>query len=373
MVTFAASITSRPSPPHPLHGQRSRRAADTLSSSAHCLRAASPRNAFASNSISGTKRGGGTALRCAVAANNFAYTASLADFGHECCIRWPHIKPVMEELGKSPPLDSEHPAPNPEEIHLSPEESTERPDWMMDVDRQRRYIRALPGTEDILSDEPFINPPKAGGVHKDAVKHQKLFSTADSAFRRKRLDTVIDADARAAKAAGADDVAVMRHLAWWKDTLADGRCGWMRVPTANARFRLSPSDLEFAMRRLLRLPIRGLIAGALCGCGDAIDCYGDHADCCRLLQAQRGKRHNRVNMTAVLATARQACLPAEPEKSHLNDDNNGRPADTYIPYGLEDVFGSRPVCYDVVGVGSAVEHMPGHWWCDELRRKAETA
>ena len=206
-----------------------------------------------------------------------------------------------------------------------------------------------------LSDEPFINPPKAGGVHKDAVKHQKLFSTADSAFRRKRLDTVIDAEARAAKAAGADDVAVMRHLAWWKDTLADGRCGWMRVPTANARFRLSPSDLEFAMRRLLRLPIRGLIAGALCGCGDAIDCYGDHADCCRLLQAQRGKRHDRVNMTAVLATARQACLPAEPEKSHLNDDNNGRPADTYIPYGLEDVFGSRPVCYDVVGVGSAVE------------------
>jgi hypothetical protein len=61
-------------------------------------------------------------------------------------------------------------------------------------------------------------------------------------------------------------------------------------------------------------------------------------------------------MTAVLATARQACLPAEPEKSHLNEDDNGRPADTLIPYGLEDTFGAgRLVCYDVVGVGSAVE------------------
>jgi hypothetical protein len=110
------------------------------------------------------------------------------------------------------------------------------------------------------------------------------------------------------------------------------------------------------MRRLLRLPIRGLNAGAICGCGDAIDCYGDHADCCRLLQGQRGKRHDRVNMTSVLAPARQACLPAEPEKAHLIEDSNGRPADTHIPYRLEAVFGNnRSVCYDVVGVGSAVE------------------
>ena len=64
----------------------------------------------------------------------------------------------------------------------------------------------------------------------------------------------------------------------------------------------------------------------------------------------------RVNMTAVLATARQACLPAEPEKSHLNEDDNGRPADTLIPYGLEDTFGAgRLVCYNVVGVGSGVD------------------
>jgi hypothetical protein len=299
------------------------------------------------------KRSGGTALRSAVAANNFAYTASLADFGHECCKRWPHITPVMEELGKSP--DSETPALNPEEIHLSPEKSAQRPDWMIDVDRQRRYIQALPGTEDVLSNTSFITSAGAGGDREDIVKHQKLFSTADSAFRRKTLDTMVDAEARAAKATGADDVTVMRHLAWWNDTLADGRCDWTRVPTANARYRLSPSDLEFAMRRLLRLPIRGLNAGATCGCGDAIDCYGDHADCCRLLQGQRGKRHDRVNMTSVLAPARQACLPAEPEKAHLIEDSNGRPADTYIPYGLEDIFGSRPVCYDVVGVGSAVE------------------
>ena len=35
--------------------------------------------------------------------------------------------------------------------------------------------------------------------------------------------------------------------------------------------------------------------------------------------------------------------------------NNGRPADTLIPYGLEPIFGKREACYDVTGVGSSVE------------------
>jgi hypothetical protein len=50
---------------------------------------------------------------------------------------------------------------------------------------------------------------------------------------------MVNAKARAAKATGADDVTVMRHLAWWNDALADGRCDWTRVSTANARYRLS--------------------------------------------------------------------------------------------------------------------------------------
>ena len=79
-----------------------------------------------------------------MAANNFAYTASLADFGHECCKRWPHIRPAMEELGKSQDVELA-PATNPEEIHLTPDTGEERPEWMKDVDRQRCYIHALPG------------------------------------------------------------------------------------------------------------------------------------------------------------------------------------------------------------------------------------
>jgi hypothetical protein len=130
------------------------------------------------------KKSGGTALRCAVTANNFAYTASLADFGPECCKRWPQIKPVMEELGKTP--ESEHPALNPEEIHLSPEEDEERPDWMKGVDSQRSYIRTnFPALSDALSDNSFTTSAGAIGRNNDKLKHQKLFQqpTTSTAVR----------------------------------------------------------------------------------------------------------------------------------------------------------------------------------------------
>ena len=108
------------------------------------------------------------------------------------------------------------------------------------------------------------------------------------------------------------------------------------------------------MRRLLRLPLRGLTAGALCGCGTAVDPFGDHVDSCRDLQGFRGKRHDTVNSHSVFATARAAYLAPEIEPPKLNEDDNGRPADTLVPHGLEEVFGHRQVCYDVVGVGSVL-------------------
>ena len=112
------------------------------------------------------------------------------------------------------------------------------------------------------------------------------------------------------------------------------------------------STIEFAARRLLRLPIPGLLRGSLCRCKEQIDEFGDHADTCILLHGERCNRHHMVNRVGVHSSALQACLPAQIEAPHLNDDNNGRPADTLIPYGLEPIFGKREACYDVTGVGS---------------------
>ena len=83
-------------------------------------------------------------------------------------------------------------------------------------------------------------------------------------------------------------------------------------------------ELEFAVRRLLRLPLRGMAdnSGPLkCGCGSKLDPFGDHADSCPL---QCGKRHMHVNEKIVLAHARQAKLSTSIETTGLVEDT--RPA-----------------------------------------------
>ena len=154
---------------------------------------------------------------------------------------------------------------------------------------------------------------------------------------------------------GQDNTSTLRSLAQWKGTLCPGRALFVGAPTFDQRTYLSGSTIEFAARRLLRLPIPGFVKGALCRCKEPIDEFGDHADTCVLMQGERSKRHHFVNNIAVHSTALQACLPAEIEAPHLNEDNNGRPADTLIPHGLEAIFGKRNACYDVTGVGSGVQ------------------
>ena len=70
---------------------------------------------------------GGPNIRSAEAANNFAYTASLADFGAECCLRWPHTKPVFDEASRSAEAP---PDPNPEAIAI---EQDDRAAWLKDL------------------------------------------------------------------------------------------------------------------------------------------------------------------------------------------------------------------------------------------------
>jgi len=311
-----------------------------------------PADCFDNDRVKGqfhlSNKKGGPGIRSAVAANNYAYSASFADFGVECCKRWPHIQPAFAEAQ----LAASTCTSNTEEISLSLDDNDEpaHPAWIQDLVAQRKHILSnYENTDVLLADCSFTTR-----IAKDPFKHQKLFAEADSVWRRSQLDNLVSAEIDDARVKNADNNALLRHAAWWKETKSVGRCSWSCAPTANLRYYLSPSELEFSMRRLLRLPIRGLIAGARCRCGTAIDPFGDHPDTCSLLQGQRGHRHDRVNKLAVHALARQAGLSAELEKPHLNEDDNGRPADTLVPYGLEDTFGNRMVCYDVVGVGSSV-------------------
>jgi hypothetical protein len=79
---------------------------------------------------------GGPNIHSAEAANKFAYTASLADFGAECCLRWPHTMPAFEEASRStaPPPDT-----NPEAIDI---ELDDRAAWLKDLASQRAHIHA---------------------------------------------------------------------------------------------------------------------------------------------------------------------------------------------------------------------------------------
>ena len=296
-------------------------------------------------------KNGGAGIRSAVAANQFSYIASLEDFGHACCSRWPHIREALASAGIGDTSDL-----NPEHLSLTPDGEVSRAAWMRCIDHQRRHIIAnyTPPQEldfrNMFNTSTFTEGPILKG------KHQELLSKLDSRWRRQGVEALVGEELAFAESAGADVITRQRHSVWWQETASDGRCNWTRVPTANKRHYLTGPELEFATRRLLRLPLRNFCAGHTCMCGKAVDAFGDHPDCCPLLQDQRSRRHHRVNAVAVHAIARQAGLQAEIEAPHLNADNNGRPADTAVPFGLENTFGNRVVCYDVVGIGSAVEH-----------------
>ena len=61
---------------------------------------------------------------------------------------------------------------------------------------------------------------------------------------------------------------------------------------------LTGPQLEFAMRRLLRLLLLKL-EGTKCSCGAIIDGDADHADVCPHQHGERHNRHMHVNVKAV--------------------------------------------------------------------------
>ena len=90
-------------------------------------------------------------------------------------------------------------------------------------------------------------------------------------------------------------------------SLADGRAAFLHcVPNAWTR-SLSNRQLEFAVRRLLRLKLRNA-EGTICACGATLDGFGDHADSCPTLVGMRSSRHDRVNVEGIGAPAKQTGL-----------------------------------------------------------------
>ena len=288
---------------------------------------------------------GGPALRSAVSTNNYAYFCSVAAFAPACVRRWPHLKPAFDKASVDPTSS------DPNELSIPVSSATTPADWswVKDLHTQHRFICNELDLKDVLGELQLAH----GGPHLEHF--QSLCSSKDGAHRRRLLDTSINDNLVSSHASSQDDVATLRTLAQWKGTKCAGRCLFTCAPTSDARTYLSGPVLEYSMRRLLRLPIPGFVNGAMCRCKEIIDEFGDHADTCTLMHGERSKRHHTVNSVAVHTSALQACLPAEIEAPHLNEDNNGRPADTLVSHGLEPVFGKRAVCYDVTGIGSSVE------------------
>jgi hypothetical protein len=175
--------------------------------------------------------------------------------------------------------------------------------------------------------------------------------TCGSAEARRAKEQVEHAVQQHAAAGGA----YARQLkAWLKSLECDGRAAFLAAPPMRWAAPLRGAELQFAVRRLLRLELPGL-AGHKCSCGALLDPHGDHADTCENQNGERHRRHTHVNEKGVVAPARQAKLSTSIETVALTEDTNGRPADTCLESGHG--FGDNvKVCLDVVGSGSCADN-----------------
>ena len=90
-------------------------------------------------------------------------------------------------------------------------------------------------------------------------------------FTRKLLDSKVLNDLQLSGDSQEERTAKLRTLAQWKGTLASGRTVFLSASTSDRRTYMHGSTIEFAARRLLRLPIPGLLRGSLCRCKEQID------------------------------------------------------------------------------------------------------
>jgi hypothetical protein len=262
---------------------------------------------------------GGVGLHSMEILAKSAYLASWAAAAPLIARRWPHLAEDIAALAQN-----EHPH-----------------DYGNDIAAQRRYCLDQLELEPILRDLSFA---PASDLEQAAVHAwQHRFATAEA----ERAETLLDA--YVAKATlSADDATQL--MAWRNSLKSDGRSAFLHAAPTRWYKPLNSDELEFAVRRLLRLPLQAL-GGTKCSCGAIIDQHAEHADICPHQIGERHNRHTHVNKKAVEAPAAQVKLSPQTEAPGLIEDTNGRPADTGIAHGHG--FGDNIVaCYDVVGCGT---------------------
>ena len=278
------------------------------------------------------QKAGGLGLPSMVTLAKTAYLASWADAGGRICDRWKHLIPDMNALDR---------------MHTDMPPTSE---YAMYLYTQRRYCCSTLGLEDMFSKELYftrsrskkdVDSPDANATQT----WQRRFGAAEAALAKAAI-----AGSVAQQTGTLEQQQALPLQAWHKSLETDGRAAFLHcVPNAWTR-SLSNPQLEFAVRRLLRLKLRN-VEGTICACGATLDGFGDHADSCPTLVGMRSNRHDRVNAEGIGAPAKQTGLSPTFEPQGLVEDTNGRPADTCIR--SNHGFGRDvTACYDCVGVGT---------------------
>jgi hypothetical protein len=261
---------------------------------------------------------GGVGLASMVTRAKTAYLASWAAVASTIAERFPHLSADITALA-----DAEE-----AQVH----------GYGKDIAAQRQYCAT-----ELEMDVSGITFAAA------APKLQRRCGDIEGKRARRDLDLAVDAHE-----ADVGRVAALPMRAWAKSLGCHGRVGFLRAAPVRWERPLARPELEFAIRRLLRLPLRDLSdqSGPLkCACGVLLDPHGDHADSCPVQCGARHQRHVHVNENGVVAPARQAKLSTQIETTGLVEDTNGRPADTFIETGHG--FGDHVrACYDVLGCGT---------------------
>lgn len=259
---------------------------------------------------------GGPGLALPAVRIKSAYFASWAAVGPAVAQRFPHLAADIRALA-GPTQQHEH---------------------AKDIAAQREYCAAELQLD--VSGVNFVAP---------ALKLQHLCGEKEGKRALAEVHVAVETHEAAAGRASAKPL-----RAWAKSLECDGRAAFLQAAPARWAKPLKADDLEFAMRRLLRLKLRGLTDhnGPLkCSCGELLDEYGDHADTCKNQSGQRFLRHSHVNEKGVVAPARQSKLSTSIEALKLVQDTDGRPADTLIEYG-HGLGDDVALCLDVMGCGT---------------------
>ena len=121
----------------------------------------------------------------------------------------------------------------------------------------------------------------------------------------------------------------VERLAWYTSVMHETATIWLDTHPNKIHYYLDPARCIIAFRRLLRLDLLEIVAGAECTCGKKdkptpVDRKGDHFTVVCGQGGQRIKTHDAIR-DGLCAMCRQAGLVVRSEPSHLLRDNGKRP------------------------------------------------